>query len=293
MVVGKDKMRLLIVRETMDEARSIVSGNPTDYSLMKAVWLADLAVELTLASVMADLELHLETTRPMFHDYVKAIVKDAKHQELTTLKLHKAELGALHDARNRVHNGLAFTQEGSKRLVQKAELFVQTAFQEVYGVDLDKLSVISFLNPGEARDRLVSAESKIADGDYDGAAIDIAVAFEVGKRDFGNRPSQGNTHVYRRRLIKVSNNLSEHLDKDLAKSVSAISSLLYLLRYGVDLDKAMEFLETSKAVAQAFGNPGWMTFDSPGEEFTESNTRSHLEFVADVLYRFQVYAERH
>jgi len=292
MVTGKDTKRLLIVRETIDEARAIVSNNSTDYSLMKAVWLADLAVELTLASVVVDLELHLETTRPMFHNYVKAIVDDAKHQELTTLKLHKAELGALHDARNRVHNALAFTQEASKRLVQKAEFFLQAAFLEVYGVDLDKLSVVSFLKPSEARDRLASAEGKIADGDYDGAAMEIAIAFETGKRDFGSRPSHSNTHVYRRRLVKISNNLTGHLDKDLAKSVSAISSLLYLLRYGVDLDKAMTFLETSKNVSPQFGNDRWIAFDSPGEEFTESNTRTQLEFVADVLYRFQAYAER-
>ncbi len=37
MISGKDKGRLLIIREMLDEARAIVNGNPVDYSLMKAV----------------------------------------------------------------------------------------------------------------------------------------------------------------------------------------------------------------------------------------------------------------
>lgn len=152
---------------------------------MKAVWLADLAAELTLATVASDLELGPGTKgnpNPTFKDYLDVIGRDNKHSELDSLRLHFTSLRSLHNARNRVHDGLAFTINNSRSLVQKADLFIQTAFADVYGLDVDRLSLTSFLKSSSARDHLEYAGLKMEQQNYSEAMLEVAKALELGRR---------------------------------------------------------------------------------------------------------------
>lgn len=290
MITGKDTRRLLIVRETMDEARAIVSGNPTDYSLMKAVWLADLAVELTLASVAADLTLPVKK-RPMFNDYLDAIAADTKHQELSALKLHIVVLDKLHTARNRIHDGLAFTQKDSRSLVQTAELFVQTAFLDVYGADLDTLSLTSFLNTGPARDHLEAAEAEMLKDDYSEAMLQVAIAFEIGRRHLSKQLRERNRNLWSEELFPSQGRMP-HTVTLSEKAVKKVAWIFELSRFGIDVDRAIKYTER---VPRAMGNRDegpWISSSGIKRDYSKDEAQGHLEFVADVLYRFQTYAEK-
>lgn len=130
MAINKDKRPLFLVREMLDEARTIANGNYlADYSLLKTVWLADLATELTLATVVSDLDLGLGNQKnPMFEYYLAAINGANDHPEVNSLKLHFSSVHSLHKARNGIHNAVAISHTSSQKLVQTATHLIQTVF---------------------------------------------------------------------------------------------------------------------------------------------------------------------
>lgn len=282
------------MRETLDEARAIVNGNPTDYSLMKAVWLADLAVELTLATVVADLNLVLGSKvekNPLFRNYLDAIDGATNHPELSSLKSHFASLHTLHKARNGVHNALAVSHSSSRNLVQTANQFIATVFANVYGLEVDRLSLTSFLKPGSARDRLEKAELKMEQRSYSEAMFEIAVALKLGRRQLRETlKEKQNSDLWSEKLFP-SMVQSFRSISSVEKAVKELAYFFELSRYGVDVDKAIRYSERVPGII-GFDEETLISASGIQGEYSRSEAQEYLDFVADALYRFQSYSEK-
>lgn len=295
--MAKDRRRLLLIRDTFFEARRLVHGSPVDFDLMRAVWLADLAVELTLATIVSDYSLATSNKLLHFDNYLQ-LLKDSNDPVIGSLHSLFGGIRSLHLSRNRVHDGDALEVGSARSNVGKAEDFLVAAFANVFNVDLERLSLLSFLKASEAESELVKAQELIDSANYDEAASHIALALHHTRKEISvvtaksapnslwSEPIFGSLISMKARMGSLT--ITE-VDKQLIESVKNIALVLELSRFGVETGATLDFLATVQDIGRAPGSSSWITF---GERtFSEGVVKRQLHFLAEVLYRVERQAD--
>lgn len=286
--------RLLLVRDTVYEARRLADGRPLDFDCMRAVWLADLAVELTLATIASDNGLHPKQANQdfRFEDYLSAIGQQVENAKLQSLKKYFPDIRSLHKNRNRVHDGVAISVDNTKRDVTKAETFIRAALAGLYNTDLDGMSLTSFLVDTKAKKHLELAQEFANERDYDQAALHIAVAFEDVKKELSAQLSIGRkTRVWeggaerRTRAFSANSNLA--VSDPL---VARISFAIEVSRFGIPIPEAIDFLDSLLDIALPFGADendikSWVVFDH--EPYRQKIVVEQIRFLTELTYRLQ------
>lgn len=227
----------------------------------------------------------------MLENYLKTINDATDHPELNSLKLHFASLHSLHKARNGVHNAVAVSHSSSRNLVQTATQFIETVFTNIYDSGLESLSLTSFLHPGSPRDRLESAETKMAQHNYSEAMLEVAKALELGRRQLRQHlKAKYNSNLWSEKLVP-SVSRRPRTASLAEEGVKKLAYFFELSRYGVDIDKAIIYSERVPEVI-GFSEETLISASSIQREYSRSEAQEFLDFVADTLYRFQSYADK-
>lgn len=258
---------------------------------MKAVWLADLAVELCLATIVSDYNLDSDKEW-RFSDYLSAIGKQVDKSELQSLKKFFARVNSLHKSRNRVHDGIALDAEDAERAVGVAEAFIRTAFLKVYKVDLDRLSFISFLNDSEVKRYLKAAQELVESENYDEAAFNVALAFEKVKSEIEAQLFIGGKKKLWGKQPTIDASMpGKILEAEIFDpSTNRIAFAVEMSRFGISMPDAADFLGSLMEIDRAPGThaskpESWVRFNH--EPFTKQKVNDQIRFLAEATYQLE------
>lgn len=297
----KDRLRLLLVRDTIIDARQIIESNPVDFDLLKAVWLADLAVELMLLTIVTDCNL-LERQDYRFEDLTRAVNNNSERSGIADLKVHLPNINELHKRRNRVHAGASFSETASRQSVNYAEAFVRTALTSVYGLELDDFSMLSFVKETEAKEYLKTAVKCLDEGNYTDGAFNTSVAFQLARDALSERislwservvPQWSTGHIHTR---IAGQNISSRMSlppSELPTQVKQLAFVLELTRFGIVPGETLDFLETSVSLIRPIGKDDkWQSADAEfgfqaKTAWSYAEVQQQIRFVTEVLYRIQ------
>lgn len=192
----------LLARTLVQRAESFDDGTPPGAA--GAVVLFDLAVETVAKAVEAKRrpasfpgdgyafkkgELNTpprkrELTLPRVLDHLLAAIRLEADDHQLKPSVIDAALG-LHDVRNLVqHDGLIPSPDELVRSRVRSLDFMEWAAGAFYSVELAALSRASLVSSEEVRAQIQSSENIAERGDYSSAGSELAIAFELARREF-------------------------------------------------------------------------------------------------------------
>lgn len=285
--------RLIIIRDSITEAKQLLSDRSQDFDRMKALWFTDLAVDMMLATVISHLNLPLKSKKPMFDDLEKTIF-DSQDARLSGLRPHRVLINTLHNQRNGVqHQGISPSLQTARDCVYGAENFLRDAFK-VFGLELNTFSLSDFIAFEEAKKYLKEAEKYFTNNDYTESAWMATQAFEQGKREF-YKTVRGESESSFLRPYSWSHSVKEKgrhpgdiysYNGNENPAITEIAEVLELTRFGLDLHRVILFVQAVPEVYQPLGSDVWVR---AGEHrtFSIDEAKFILDFSIDALYRMQ------
>jgi hypothetical protein len=291
--------RLLIIRDSINDAKQLITDRSQDFDRMKALWLADLAVDMMLATIVSHLGLKLVSGKPqmpMFPDLEKTVF-DVSNPTLSGLLPHQTKVNAVHKQRNSIqHDGTPPSLTAARDCVYGAETFLKDAFKSVFSADLETFSLSDFITFEEARECLKEAEKHFACGDYTECTWLATQAFESGSKEF-YKAVRGEGLDRLRRPYSWSRSLKEKGKFTIPrerenKAISEIAEVLELTRFGLDLHRVILFFQIVPKVFQPSGSEVRMRAGEH-QTFSIEVAKFILEFSSDALYRMQSFASNY
>jgi hypothetical protein len=296
--------RLLIIRDSINEAKQLITDRSQDFDRMKALWLADLAVDMMLSTVISYLGLSLKSgnaKRPMFEDLEKTVFEDST-PTLSGLKTHRSLANTVHNQRNGVqHQGISPSLTTARDCVYGAENFLRDAFKNVFNVELETFSLSDFITFEKAKEYLKEAEKHFAEGNYTECSWIAAQAFEQGKDDF-YRMVRGDGENSWKRPYSWSHDMKEkgkhnpigtHSSYQKEnEAITEIAEVLEISRYGLDIHRVLLFFQTAPRTEQNLGRTMWMRFGEP-KDFSIEEAKFILAFSTEALYRMQSFTSNY
>lgn len=221
------------------------------------------AVELFLQ--LASEHLNAGAAQPSFMDY----------WDLLSRKLHPKELAQKESMRRLNRARVALKHHGTSPSDLDIEAFRAdtTSFFEdntpvVFGINLDEVSLVEYVNPEESRTLLREAQGAIRSGQILDALDKIAVAYAEMVRDYEDRKRErfgGSPFYFGRDLTFQSaffmglhggsseeRKLSEFVDR-VRESIEAMQSAVKVLALGIDYRKYSRFKRLTPHVMRTMG----------------------------------------
>lgn len=211
------------------------------------------AVELFLQ--LASEHLNAGAAKPDFMAYWELLNKKLDPRDLEQMesmrRLNKARVALK-------HHGTFPSDLDVEAFRASTTSFFQDNTPLVFGVALDEVSLVAFVNPESARKKLTEAQEQIQAGDTTSAAINIAVGFKEMIADYENRKRStfGNSPFYFGRQMTFLSSFFMGLGRgsasdterkladfvDQAKeSIEAMQNAIKMLSLGLDYRKFSRF----------------------------------------------------
>ena len=229
-----------------------------------------------------------------------------EYWEVINKKLELKELGQkvsmrrLNDARGALkHQGTLLSDLDIESFRATTVNFFQDNTQIVFGIDLNDISLIEFVNPEEPRNRLKKAQVQIDNGEVVEALVNIGTAFKQMIADYEDRKQTrryGSPFLFGRSMTikKISNmgfdinnqassrELKKFMDS-VAESIEAMQDAIKILALGIDYRKYTKF-EMLTPITKRLASGKWVTeiaFKSDNTP-TAEDARFCLDFVIEV-----------
>ncbi len=279
--------RLLLVRDAIEEAKTLVRNDGSDYECMKAIWLGDLSIDLMLSTIASELSLSLPNKKRIdFEDLDKAVFSSSE-PSLTALAAHRNFLSALHNQRNLVqHHGQAPSLPTARNNVYKTENFLSDAFKSVFQLDLSSLSLTEFITFENAKNCLGQAEQVLQKEEYTEAVHLISEAFGRGRREFFNKLRNSSDWYKYSHLRSWSDNLREQSQMDNNQEIIALANVIEVTRFGIDFNSSITYIETAPGGYIPLGSDEWVR-ESQHLSYDKETAEFLLHFVVNSLYKMQ------
>jgi hypothetical protein len=218
------------------------------------------AVELFLQ--LSSEHLNIGVEKPNFMDYWKILNKKlgdkSVGQEESMRRLNKARVALK-------HHGTFPSDLDIEAFRGSTTSFFEDNIFLIFGVTLNEVSLIEFVNPESSREKLKEAQRFIGDNDTLSALDKIAIAFEEMIQDYETRKVDKfhrspfrigeRLHLNRFELSPGSIGLPSFL-KQVEKSIEDMRDVLKILALGIDYRKFSKFKQLSPFVVQ-FANGTW------------------------------------
>jgi len=192
---------------------------------------------------------------------------DVLNKKLPSSELQQQEsMRRLNKARRELkHHGTFPSELDIETFRTTTTSFFQDNVPLIFGVNLDEISLIEFVNPESAREKLLLAQTFIKDNDFQSSQNNIAVAFEEMILDYESRKGRypdspfffgmdiSNLDSFSMGLHDSELNfpieLHDFFDK-VVESIGAIQEAIKILALGIDYRKYSKFKHLTPSVTR-------------------------------------------
>jgi hypothetical protein len=254
------------------------------------------AVELFLQ--LASERLDAGTKQPNFMEYWDLLAPKLPNgqglsQKESMRRLNKARVALK-------HNGTFPSKLDVEAFRATTLAFFEENTPTIFGVSLDSVSMVEFVQPLESKQALEQAEQALKEGDTKSAAAQVTLAFEGMLRayesrkrgQFGRSPfyfgerltflSSFNMNIGRSGSDRSERKLAEFVDK-VKESLESLQGVTKILALGIDYRRYSRFRLVTPRIHWGVG--GQRTFTSTPEETTADDVRFCIDFVIESAIR--------
>lgn len=309
--------RLVLGKDALSESRLLTFSTSSDFNLMKGLWLADFALEISAPAFCDHLQITSNIQAPKnkppgytpgltsyineLKDYfVNTLVNTSDQQKIVYLtdRMH-----SIHTKRNQVqHEGISFDAQSVRSWVtQVADYLNEMSNLSIYQL-FETLTLANMIANTEARTYFQTAMDLMDKGELYDAAVAAASGYDStvgGLTHIGLSTDQVHREKVRQRqaidlkIILLRNVSSFHVtsqfaDKQLTKAFETLVDYIHPMQFGISLEKSTKFLSLAPRVHQAAGSKVYWT-----EGQMKQYTKEEVQFIIDAGIEMAYKAEQY
>jgi hypothetical protein len=315
-IADKVARRIILGKDALSEARTLVNQSDLEFNLMKGIWLCDFAMEAYTPALCEHLGIIIPTSKDakradprmpaldeylaLIEEYFSASLSDT--QMVGRISYLTARAKKIHQKRNQVqHEGISFSSTDTRSWVTEVASYLDELSIHSFGMGIDSITASIMIKDDEARYCFEGAHQKFDVGEFEEAAYLIAKGYNIGvfnavymSSDFQKRDSE---IVKKRTEINFSSLITEQLstvhvrtgsnaDIEARRAIERLIRYLSPMQFGMTLNKSVKFLALMPKVERTLMSSEWFVF---GE--SRQYTKEEIQFLIDTAIESVYHAE--